>query len=81
MLIDPRITKLADVLVNYSCAAAKGEKLLIEAADVPEAFTTECIRLADQARAVPLVKLESGRVNRALMMHGSQQGWQLVADA
>ncbi|MGD2110196.1 MAG: aminopeptidase [Phycisphaerae bacterium] len=81
MLIDPRITKLADTLVNYSCAVRAGEKLLIEAVDVPDAFTTECIRVAHQAGAVPLVKLESGLVNRALMMHGSQHGWQLVADA
>ena len=60
MMIDPRMTKLADTLVNYSCAVKEGERILIEAIDVPHAFTNECIRLARAAGAVPLVKLESG---------------------
>jgi hypothetical protein len=42
-MIDPRVTKLADVLVNYSCALKPGERLLIEAIDVPHEFTCECI--------------------------------------
>jgi len=29
--MDPRITKLADLLVNFSCAAKPGERLLVEA--------------------------------------------------
>ncbi len=28
--MDSRITRLADLLVNYSCAVKKGEKVLIE---------------------------------------------------
>ncbi|MFH1416890.1 MAG: aminopeptidase [Planctomycetota bacterium] len=80
-MIDPRITKLADVLVNYSCAVKKGEKILIEAIDVPHAFTSECIRLAREAGGVPLVKLESNLIKRAQMLHGSEDGWNLIADA
>ncbi len=79
-MIDPRVTKLADVLVNYSCALKPGERLLIEAIDVPHEFTCECIRLARQAGGVPLVKLESNRVKRALMLHGTHEGWDLIAD-
>ena len=30
-MIDSRITKLAKILVNYSCDLKKGEKILIEA--------------------------------------------------
>lgn len=30
-MLDPRITKLADVLVNYSVKAQPGENILIEA--------------------------------------------------
>ena len=30
-MTDPRIKKLAEVLVNYSCELKKGEKILIEA--------------------------------------------------
>jgi len=38
-MTDPRIQKLADLLINYSCAVKSGEKILIEAIDVPNAFT------------------------------------------
>ena len=30
MFMDPRIRKLAKVLINYSCEVKKGEKVLIE---------------------------------------------------
>lgn len=80
-MIDPRITRLADVLINYSCAVQKGEKILIEAIDVPNAFACECIRLAREAGGVPVLKLECNQTKRALMMHGSREGWDLIADA
>jgi aminopeptidase len=79
-MIDPRITKLADTLINYSCAVKKGEKILIEAIDIPHEFTCECVRLAHQAGAFPLVTLKSNRVNRALMMHSEHEQWDLIAD-
>ena len=80
-MLDPRITKLADVLVNYSCAVKTGDKILIEAIDMPHDFTCECIRVARQAGAVPLVKLDSGRTRRAMMLSGSPEGWDVIADA
>ncbi len=79
-MIDPRITKLADVLINYSCAVKSGEKILIEAIDIPHEFTTELIRLAREAGGVPLVKLDSNQIKRALMLHGTREGWDLTAD-
>ena len=79
-MIDPRITKLADVLVNYSCEVQTGEKVLVEAVDVPNALTTECIRLVREAGGSPLVTLKSVQIQRALMIHGSEDQWQLTAD-
>lgn len=80
-MIDPRVTKLASVLVNYSCAVKHGEKILIEAIDVPHEFTCECIRLARETGGIPLVKLESNQIKRALMLSGSREGWDLIADS
>ncbi|MBI1826409.1 MAG: aminopeptidase [Planctomycetes bacterium] len=80
-MLDPRWTKLADVLVNYSTAMKRGEKLLIEAVDVPHEFTCELVRTARAAGADPLVTLKSNRVARALMVHGSEQQMNLIADA
>ena len=79
-MIDPRITRLADTLVNYSCAVKAGEKILIEAIDIPHEFTAECVRLAREAGGSPLVSLKSNQINRALMLAGSRDQWDLIAD-
>ncbi len=79
-MTDPRITKLADTLVNYSCTVKSGEKILIEAIDVPHEFTAECVRLARASGAHPLVLLKSNQVNRALMLAGAREQWDLIAD-
>ncbi|SPD73972.1 Aminopeptidase [uncultured Desulfobacterium sp.] len=80
-MLDPRITRLADVLINYSCEVREGERILIEAIDVPHEFTCECIRLARAAGAIPIVKLDSHQIRRSLMKNGTYEGWELVADA
>ena len=33
-MLDPRITKLAEILVKYSCGLKSGDKMLVEAIDV-----------------------------------------------
>jgi len=75
---DPRMTRLADVLINYSCAVRTGEKILIEAIDVPHFFTCECVRLAREAGGLPVVKLASNEVKRAQMLHANRANWELI---
>ncbi len=77
-MIDPRITRLADVLVNYSCNVQKGEKLLLEAIDVPHEFTTEVVRLTAEAGGHPLVLLKSNQVDRALRQAATQEQFELI---
>jgi aminopeptidase len=79
-MLDPRISRLADVLVNYSCAVKPGETILIEAIDVPHEFACELIRTARAAGALPVVKLDSNQIRRAMMRGASREGWDLVAD-
>ncbi len=79
-MVDPRVTKLADVLVNYSCAVQSGEKILIEAIDIPHEFTMECVRLAAEKGAHPLVLLKSNVINRALMRTATREQFDLIAD-
>ncbi|MCA9243526.1 MAG: aminopeptidase [Phycisphaerales bacterium] len=79
-MVDPRVTRLAETLVNYSCAVKSGEKILIEAIDVPHEFTAECVRIAHEAGAMPIVWLKSNQINRALMMAGTRDQWNLIAD-
>jgi aminopeptidase len=79
-MTDPRMQKLADLLVNYSCKLQPGEKLLLEAIDVPHAFTKAVVKAAAAAGGVALVMLKSNEVNRALMLHGTEASWGLTAD-
>ena len=77
-MTDPRIEKLADVLINYSCALKPGETILVEAIDVPHAFSKALVKYAAAAGGRPIVMLKSNEVNRALMLHGSQEQWETI---
>lgn len=79
-MTDPRIEKLANLLVNYACAVKPGDTLLLEAIDVPHAFTKAVIAATAAAGGRPLAMLKSNEVNRALMMAGTPEGWETIAD-
>src|SRR5947209_4239092 len=79
-MIDPRVEKLADLLINYACAFTPGENILIDAIDVPHVFTNALVRSAAAAGGRPLVLLKSNTVQRAMMLAGSREQWDLVAD-
>lgn len=80
VMTDPRILKLADLLVNYACAVKPGETLLLEAIDVPHAFTKAMVATVAKAGGRPMVTLKSNEVNRALMLAGTQEQWDAIAD-
>ena len=71
---DPRHTKLAEILVHYSCELKEGDKVLIEAVDIPHAFTTELIRAASEAGAQPFVTLKNQSVWQWNPVGSSPQG-------
>jgi aminopeptidase len=79
-MIDPRLTKLADTLIGYSTEMKSGEKVLIEAIDIPEEMVCELIRVARGAGADPLVTIKNNRVQRALLNYSSQAQFDLIAD-
>ena len=79
-MTDPRVRKLADLLVNYACQLKPGERVLLEAIDVPHAFTAAVVEAAAKAGGAALVLLKSNAVTRALMQHGSDDSWKLTAD-
>jgi len=78
-MLDPRYTKLAELLINYSCSVQKNEKVLIEAIDVPHEFTKELVRVCAAAGGKPLVMLKSNEINRALMNVGTPDQWDTIA--
>lgn len=79
-MVDPRVVKLADTLVNYSCAVKAGETILIEAIDVPHAFTQAMVRAASSAGGRPIVLLKSNEVLREMLLEASQEQWESIAE-
>ncbi len=79
-MIDPRMTQLAEVLIHYSTGLKPGEKILIEAIDAPHEMTCELVRVAKAAGGHPLVTLKSNQINRALLLSGSEQQMDLMAE-
>lgn len=80
MLIDPRMTKLAKLLTGYSTELKPGDKILIEAINIPPEMVCELIRVAREAGADPLVTLKDHRVSRSLLVHSSESQMDLIAE-
>ena len=66
-MTDPRYAKLARLLVEYSTALKKGDRILLYLMDVPDEFGVELIRAVRAARAVPVVAVRHTRLNRELL--------------
>src|SRR5262249_27114047 len=68
---DPRYDQLARVLTNFSTNLQPGDRVMIDAYDIPEAMTVALIRAGRGCEAVPCVQLNSGRVSRELALHAT----------
>ena len=78
-MTDTRIVKLAENLINYSCALKKGEKLLIEASGVDYPLVNELIKRAYKIGAYPIYSLKDNRVQRELLMGVTKEHCSLMA--
>ena len=65
---DPRFDRLADVLVSFSTHLQKGERVLIDAFDIPPEMTVALVRAATRAKALPYVQIHQAQVSRALAL-------------
>jgi len=72
-LFDPRMKKLADVLVGYSTKVQPGERVLIEAYDAPAEMVTLLIDRVAEAGGLPFAQVHSARVLRSLYMHATEE--------
>ncbi|MDX2187839.1 MAG: aminopeptidase [Opitutaceae bacterium] len=68
MLIDPRFHKLAAGLTEFSTALKAGERVLIDAFDIPDAMVIALIRAVRERGAHPYVQIHRARVTRELML-------------
>ena len=65
-MLDPRYTKLADLLINYSTCLQAGEHILIEAFDMPREMVIAIIKAATAVGGHPHVAIRDAQVMRAL---------------
>ncbi|MDD4311313.1 MAG: aminopeptidase [Eubacteriales bacterium] len=68
-MFDPRILKLADGLVNFSCAVKPGENVLIQSIGGNEDLTRALIKTVYKAGGVPFLWLEDKSMDREIMLH------------
>src|ERR1035437_9369272 len=79
-MTDPRYTKLARLLVEYSTQLKKGDRVLLDMIDVPDEFSIELMRAARAAGATPVIEVRHTRVNREMLRATDNQHARLVRD-
>ena len=79
-MTDLRYKKLAKLLVEYSTALRRGERVLLDMIDVPDDFTVELVRAVRAVGAIPLVETRHTRITREIMLGTSQEHATLLRD-
>ncbi|MDB6170140.1 MAG: aminopeptidase [Verrucomicrobia bacterium] len=80
MILDSRITKLAEGLTGFSTELKKGERVLIDAFDVPDSIVIALIRAARKLGALPYVQIHRSRVSRELSIGAEEAQFAPLAE-
>lgn len=78
---DSRMDRLADVLVGHSCSVQPGERVLIDAFDIPDDMTCALVERVAQAGGLPFVNTISLKVRRSVLLHSSEEQMKVWGDA
>ena len=76
--MDPRLERLTAVVMDHSCRVKAGEKVLIQAVDVPEEWTIAFVRAVAERGALPLVLTKQARVMREVYLHAAEESMRLA---
>src|SRR5436853_391284 len=79
-MLDPRVTKLAELLCTHSTKLGSSDKLLIHAFDIPEEAVAELVRVAQSKGSQVIVRLESSIVRRQLLTGVTADNVRTIAD-
>ena len=79
-MTDPRYTKLAKMLVEYSTRLKKGDRVLLDMIDVPDEFSIELMQAARAAGATPIIEVRHTRINREVLRGTNPQHAGLVRE-
>src|SRR3954467_928363 len=79
-MTDPRISKLAKLLVEYSTELKRGDRVLLDLIDVPDEIGIELIRAARAAGATPVVEARHTRLGREILRAVDKKHAELIRD-
>jgi aminopeptidase len=79
-MIDPRVTRLAELLCDHSTSLNADDSVLIHGTDVPNEVVAEVVRVARSKGAKVAVKLDSNRIHRRLLEGIDEDGIRMLAD-
>ncbi len=80
MIIDHRFTQLADGLTGFSTGLKKGERVLIDAFDVPDAMVIALVRSARARGALPFVQIHRARITRELALGAEEAQYESLSE-
>lgn len=78
-MVDPRIRRLADILVNYSVMVKNGEKVLIQDTNAEPEFVKALVGAVHAAGGLAFVALRDKAVERELYLNGPEEQFVLQA--
>lgn len=76
-MTDPRMKKLADSLVNYSCKVKVGEKVLIEVFDCEDIIAEELVDAVYRAGGIPFINMVRSKPEAAWLRNITQEAVEL----
>ncbi len=79
-MTDPRITKLAENLINNAIGLQTGENILIETTDTPDEVSTELVKAVAKVGGNAFVHNYRGRVRREMIKSATEEQMKLQAD-
>lgn len=77
---DPRYTKLARLLVNYSTRIQRGDVALLDMIDVPDEFAIALMRAVRTAGGIPLIETRHTRITREILKGTGAAHAKLIRD-
>ncbi len=76
---DARIDALARQIVRYSIALKKGEKVLLDLQDVPDAVGVALIREVRAKGGLPFIRVHQSRITREMMKGAEDAQYEILA--
>ncbi|MBF0407071.1 MAG: aminopeptidase [Candidatus Riflebacteria bacterium] len=77
---DPRMLKLAETIVNYSCELKPGQKILIDTDEDAAPLVQAIVKEAFRVGGYPFVKISNAEIDREIVMQCATDQLKLMAE-